>query len=73
MFLLYSAVVWSSIAVLAAVTMTMHFLPKDALPEYVIRPHFAVNRCFIIGEYCERDLPFMCVLDNLQILLLKQD
>ncbi|KAF2363586.1 Methuselah N-terminal domain [Trinorchestia longiramus] len=48
LFVYYCMLVWGSILVITIITCTLQFLPPDALPDYVVRPLFGVNRCFII-------------------------
>ncbi|KAF2363583.1 GPCR family 2-like [Trinorchestia longiramus] len=68
LFLYYSTSVWGSILVITIITCTLQFLPPDALPDYVVRPHFGVNRCFIIEENANLLAYFYSILAMLCLL-----
>ncbi|XP_018026332.1 G-protein coupled receptor Mth2-like [Hyalella azteca] len=64
----YSLAVWGSVLLITIVTCTLQFLPKNALPDYIIRPQFGVNRCFIIEEDHNLLVYFFLILAVLCIL-----
>ncbi|KAF2363579.1 Methuselah N-terminal domain [Trinorchestia longiramus] len=75
LFVYYCILVWGSILVITIITCTLQFLPPDALPEYIVRPHFGVNRCFIIQEDANLLAYFysiLAVLGLLNILLISK-
>ncbi|KAF2363580.1 Methuselah N-terminal domain [Trinorchestia longiramus] len=75
LFVYYCILVWGSILVITIITCILQFLPSDALPDYVVRPHFGINRCFIIDEDANLLAYFysiLAVLGLLNILLISK-